>query len=84
MKNRKHIKTFEDKTSELNISDVMNSIFEDSFFGVDIEKLLAETIGFNEHDREVKVKILDFVNKYKSEEKERLSKTISLLQKYYS
>lgn len=84
MKDNKHIKSFNEHQENLNITDVMNSLFEDSFFGVDIEKLVSETIGFNEHDREVRVKILDFVNKYKLEEKERLNKTISLLQKYYS
>ena len=33
MKNRKHIKTFEDKTSELNISDVSDSkiLYEDKW-----------------------------------------------------
>lgn len=83
----KHLKTpqeLNEASENLNISDVMNSLFEDSFFGVDIEKILSETIGFNEHDRELRVKILEFVNKYKLEEKDRLKKTISLLQKYYS
>ena len=31
MKNRKHIKTFENKTSELNISDVMFSFYESKY-----------------------------------------------------